>query len=85
MSHLDGNALAGVFAEALGIDVTAATGRCRGCGRTFPLARARAFVTAMGGVMRCGFCDSVLAVLVATHEENVVNLSGLAHLTVPRS
>lgn len=85
MSHLDANALAGVFAETLGVDITVATGRCGSCGRTFPLARAQAFVTAMGAVMRCGDCGSVLAVLVATPEENVVNLSGLAHLTVPRS
>lgn len=85
MTHLDGNALAGVFVETLGVDITAATGRCGGCGRTFPVAQARAFVTAMGAVLRCGVCDSVLVVLVRTDEEEVVNLSGLAHLTVPRS
>lgn len=85
MSHVDANALAGVFAETLGVDVTAVTGRCGSCGRNFPLARAQAFVTAMGAVMRCGVCDSVLAVFVTTDEGRVVNLSGLAHFTVPRS
>jgi hypothetical protein len=85
MSHVDANALAGVFAETLGIDVTAATGRCGNCGSGFTLARSKAFVTAMGEVMRCGVCDSVLAVFVTTDDERVVNLSGLAHLTVARS
>jgi hypothetical protein len=85
MSHLDANALAGIFSETLGVDITAATGRCGSCGRTFTVARAQAFVTAMGAVMRCGVCDSVLAVIVTTDNDNVVSLSGLAHLAVPRS
>lgn len=43
MNHLDGNALAGAFAETLGIDITAATGRCAGCRRVFELASTRSF------------------------------------------
>lgn len=84
MNHLDGNALAGAFADALGIDITVATGRCAGCRSVFELARAPSFVTAMGKVMRCGHCDSVLAVLVTNRPETLVNLSGLSYLTVPR-
>ncbi len=84
MSHLDGNALAGAFAETLGIDITAATGRCAGCRQVFELANTRSFVTAMGKVMRCSHCDSVLAVLVSNRQELLANLSGLSWLTLPR-
>ncbi|WP_203137242.1 DUF6510 family protein [Microbacterium sp. JZ31] len=83
MTHLDGNALAGRFDDLLGIDLTAAVGRCGGCGQARELARARAFVTAMGTVLRCAECESVLAVLVDARDEVVVNLSGLAFFTVP--
>lgn len=83
MTHLDGNALAGRFDDLLGVDITAAVGRCGGCGQTCELARARAFVTAMGTVLRCAECESVLAVLVDVRDEVVMNLSGLAYVTVP--
>ena len=31
MTHLDGNALAGLFADTVGIEITAAIGRCGSC------------------------------------------------------
>jgi hypothetical protein len=53
MTHLDGNALAGLFADTLGIEITAAIGRCASCHQIFELARAHAFITAIGAVLRC--------------------------------
>jgi esterase FrsA len=38
MTHLDGDALAGTFADTLGIEITAPTGRCGSCHRIFELA-----------------------------------------------
>lgn len=84
MNHLDGNALAGAFADTLGIDITVATGRCASCQRVFELASAPSYITAMGKVMRCRHCDSVLAILVSNRQGTLVNLSGLSYLTVPR-
>ena len=84
MSHLDGNALAGLFADTLGIEITAAIGRCGSCHRTFELARAHAFVTAMGAVLRCANCQGMLAVIVQKPHEVIVNLSGLAHIAMER-
>ncbi|AYJ47018.1 DUF6510 family protein [Rhodococcus sp. P1Y] len=85
MTYVDGNALAGVFAATLGIDITVATGRCRGCGNTSELARTHAFITAMGAVMRCSECQAVLAVVVENPGSALVNMSGLAYITVPRA
>ena len=31
MTHLDGNALAGTFADVLGIEITTAIGQCGSC------------------------------------------------------
>ena len=84
MTHLDGNALAGLFADTIGIDMTAATGRCGSCHRLFELARAHAFVTAMGAVLRCAHCQGTLAVIVQKPHEVIVNLSGLAHVAMAR-
>ncbi|PYG02198.1 hypothetical protein SAMN05216184_101669 [Georgenia satyanarayanai] len=84
MNHLDGNALAGVFADTLGVEITTAIGQCGSCRRSFELARARASVTAMGAVMRCAGCDSTLAVIVDNGHERLVNLSGLAYIRVAR-
>jgi Family of unknown function (DUF6510) len=39
----DGTALAGPLQSVLGIEVTAAVGRCTGCGRTAPMAEVRVF------------------------------------------
>jgi hypothetical protein len=84
MTHLDGNALAGLFADTLGIEITAAIGRCGGCQHTSELARAHAFVTAIGAVLRCEHCQGVLAVIVQKPHEVLVNLSGLAQIAIAR-
>jgi hypothetical protein len=85
MTHLDGNALAGLFADTLGVEITAAVGCCASCRRTFELARAHAFVTATGAVLRCAYCLGMLAVIVQQPREVLVNLSGLAHVAIARS
>ena len=84
MTHLDGNALAGLFADTLGIEITAAIGRCGTCHQIFKLARAHAFVTAIGSVLRCAHCQGLLAVIVQKPHEVLVNLSGLAHIAIAR-
>lgn len=85
MTHLDGNALAGLFADTLGIEITAAVGRCGGCHRSSELARAHAFVTAIGAVLRCEHCQGTLAVIVQKPNEVLVNLSGLALVALART
>ncbi|WP_114560711.1 DUF6510 family protein [Desertihabitans aurantiacus] len=80
MTHLDGNACAGTLADLFGEDVTLALGRCAGCGHHAVLAEVAAYVTAMGTVLRCAPCQAVLAVLVTTASERVVDLTGLSPL-----
>ena len=85
MTHVDGNALAGTLVDVLGIDSTDATGECSGCRHRSELARAHAYVTAMGVVARCEACHEVLAVVVRTPRDVIINLSGLAFVSIARS
>ena len=84
MTHLDGNALAGLFADTLGIELTAAIGRCGSCHRISELASAHDFVAAIGAVLRCEHCQAMLAVIVQRPHDVLVNLSGLAYVTMAR-
>jgi DNA-directed RNA polymerase subunit RPC12/RpoP len=61
---LDGNAVAGLLAEAMGEDITGRSGRCPDCGRDGAIATLRAYTHAPGVVLRCPACDSVQLVLV---------------------
>jgi Family of unknown function (DUF6510) len=55
----DGSALAGPLQGLIGHDVTAAVGRCGGCGRTGPMAQVWVFDRAPGVVARCPTCERV--------------------------
>lgn len=83
MTHLDGNALAGPLADLFATDMTMASGHCAGCGLVAELARAAAFVTAMGAVLRCGGCDAVLAVFVELPGRRLLSLAGLRTVEMP--
>lgn len=82
MDHVDGNALAGAFADIFRRDLSGATARCAGCGTIAPLARALAFVTAMGAVLRCRDCDAVHAVLVDSGGRRLLSMPGVTGLDV---
>lgn len=79
-SHLDGNAAAGVLREVFAVDVTAALGRCAGCGSTGPLAESRLFADAPGLVLRCAGCDAVLLRMVSGGGRRWLDVRGLAYL-----
>lgn len=84
MTHLDGNALAGTFADILGIDLTDASGRCAGCRHCAALAKAHAYMTGMGAVARCEQCNGILAIVVRTPTDVLINFSGLAYMSIAR-
>jgi hypothetical protein len=79
----DGNALSGPVQSVLGIEITAAFGRCTGCGRTAPMAEIRVFDHAPGLVARCPACDQVLLRLVRGSGRAWLDLRGLTYLQLP--
>jgi len=84
MQHLDGNALAGPLAELFAFDPTTASARCLGCGTVSMLATAMVYMDAMGTVVRCASCDSVLAKIVEGEDRIWISLIGIAAVEVPR-
>jgi Family of unknown function (DUF6510) len=84
MQHLDGNAIAGPLADVFGFDATTASARCIGCGTIAMLATAMVYMDAMGTVVRCGSCDSVLLTLVEGPDRTWISLSGISALEVPQ-
>ncbi len=79
-SALDGNAIGGLLREIFGTEMTTAEATCGNCGRTGQVAETVVYLSALGAVMRCRTCTSVLAVVVSRQEMNCVDLSGLAAL-----
>lgn len=77
---LDGNAAAGPLREIFAVELTAAIGRCAGCGRTGALAEARCYGPAPGIVLRCAGCDGVLLRLVTTADRAWLDMRGLVAL-----
>jgi 4-hydroxy-4-methyl-2-oxoglutarate aldolase len=51
--RVDGNAAAGAFGEALGLDVTIVTVTCAGCGQAGKFAECHVYASAPGIVVRC--------------------------------
>jgi len=82
-SYLDGNAAAGALREVFAVDVTAATGRCAGCGRTEVFAAAHVYLQAPGLVARCAGCENVLLRVVVTPGQTWLDLRGLSYLRLP--
>jgi Family of unknown function (DUF6510) len=79
----DGTALTGHLHSVLAVEVTAAVGRCTGCGRTAPMAEVRVFDHAPGVVARCPACDQVLLRLVRDRGRAWLDLRGLSYLQLP--
>jgi ribosomal protein S27E len=80
---MDGNVLAGALREIFSMDVTAARGRCAGCGRTGMVAETRVYEHAAGLVARCPGCDAVLIRLVRAPDRAYLDLHGMSFLQVP--
>jgi uncharacterized protein DUF6510 len=84
MNRLDGNALAGALSELFSVDLTAASGRCSGCGTTAVLATAVVYAGEQGTVARCATCDHVLATIVESDDRTWFSLAGLRTIEVRR-
>ena len=82
-THVDGNAAAGAFADVLGFDVTTATLTCAGCGRVAAFAESHVYPRAPGIVVRCPACENVLARLVQTPTDVLLDLRGAQSWRIP--
>ncbi len=81
--HVDGNALAGGLREIFAVDVTAATGRCAGCGYRGAVATLRVYRHAPGLVARCPNCEEVVLRVVRGPDRAWLDLRGTVSLEIP--
>jgi Family of unknown function (DUF6510) len=79
----DGNSLGGALRDVFSVDVTAAIGRCAGCGRAGPLAEGRVYDHAPGAVLRCPGCGLPLLRMVRGQGRAWLDLRGLDFLELP--
>lgn len=74
--RLDGNALGGLLAEIFAQEMTAARCVCGSCGRSDALGGEIAYVGGPGAVLRCRYCENVLAVVVRGRDRYWLSLEG---------
>ena len=79
-STLDGNAIGGLLHEVFGTEMTTAVGTCASCGATAQIAETLVYLNAMGTVVRCRTCTSILLVVIRRDEVNCIDLTGLTAL-----
>jgi hypothetical protein len=82
-TYLDGNVLAGPFAELFAVDVAAATTTCMGCGRRSRVAQLHVYVSAPGSVARCPGCEEPVIRYARTTNSAILDLRGTIALAVP--
>jgi hypothetical protein len=73
----DGNSLGGPLRDVFSVDVTAAVGRCGGCGNTGPLAEGRVFGPSPGLILRCPRCGQPLLRMARGSGRTWLDLRGL--------
>ena len=79
---LDGNAAGGRLRELFALDMTAAEIICDGCGAVAEIGAVGDYGGAMGAVLRCAHCDTVLLRLTHTPAGLWLDMRGTRRLFV---
>ena len=79
---LDGNALAGIFFDIFGVEMTASPTECASCGRTGDLGTLLAFTRAPGIILRCPACEQVMLRVVRTPGGTYLDARGVVYLKI---
>jgi hypothetical protein len=77
--RLDGNAVAGLLQEVFAVEMTTAIGTCGSCGAAGPVGAAHLYRGA-GIVLRCPYCDNVLAKIVKNDSRVWIDFPGIRTL-----
>ena len=81
---LDGNAAGGLLGELFAADVTAAEITCGGCGAVAAIGAVRVYGGAMGAILRCAHCDTVVLSLTHTPAGLWLDMHGARKMFVAR-
>ncbi len=80
--HVDGNVLAGPFADLFTPDLTVAIAVCAGCGRAERLAAVAVYGAPMGLIARCTGCEEVLLRYAESPAARTLDMRGIAALRI---
>jgi hypothetical protein len=80
---MDGNVLGGPLGEAFGVELTASSVTCAGCGRVAVVADLVVYDGGAGLVGRCRGCGDVMLRVARVRDEVVLDLRGCGALRVP--
>ena len=77
---LDANAVAGMFQEIFGVEMTAAPTECAHCGAEGEIGTLLAFTQAPGVVLRCPACENVIVRITQTPDAYYIDARGAVYL-----
>ena len=77
-THVDGNALGGLFFDLFGREMTDRLGCCGDCGAVNALGAVHVYIDAPGVVIRCPACGNVLLVVITTNTSTRVSFGSIA-------
>ncbi len=78
--RLDGNGAAGVLQEVFAVEMTTASCTCPACGRVSALGALHLYGGAMGSVLRCASCDTLLLCITSGPAGHFLELRAILHL-----
>jgi len=81
---LDANAVAGVFQEIFGVEMTAAPTECAHCGNEAEIGTLLAFTQGPGIVLRCSTCEQVMLRITQTPNAIYLDARGAVYLRLAR-
>ena len=81
---LDANAVAGLFQEIFGVEMTASPTECAHCGNAAEVGTLLAFTQAPGVVLRCSTCENVMLRIVRTPDALFLDARGAVYLRLAR-
>ena len=81
---LDANAVAGVFQEIFGVEMTAAPTECAHCGNEAEIGTLLAFTQGPGIVLRCSTCEQVVLRITQTPDATYLDARGAVYLRLVR-
>lgn len=82
-NKLDGNAAAGDLGMLFPVDVTTIRVTCGGCGTEGMIGEAAAYISAIGTVIRCPSCDTVLIRVMQARGAYRYDMAGVRRFVVP--
>jgi hypothetical protein len=81
-NKLDGNAAAGILQEIFPFEMTLAQVTCVGCGTNNMIGATAAYLQAMGTIVRCPKCDTVLIRVAHIRGNYLLDMRGVRVLQI---